>query len=302
MSENNRRLFLDRHDFILNLPERLAQKISKNDPDDPLLLQFVPHINELSEEGLEDPVDDLAFQKSPKLLQKYKSRALMITTSACAMHCRYCFRKNYPYLSSDFINEIELINKDTSLEEILLSGGDPLSLSDDSLFDLLDQLEAIAHIQRIRFHTRFPIGIPERIHEGFLKKISSYKKQIIFVIHVNHVRELDQDILDACRSLLAHKIPVLTQTVLLKGINDSVKELRDLFLRLVNHGIIPYYLHQLDRVKGSLHFEVDPQIGLDLIEELRNQLPGYAIPEYVQEIAHKSSKTPLHSLKSFNCK
>jgi KamA family protein len=209
------------------------------------------------------------------------------------MHCRYCFRKNYPYESSNFTQELELIKADTSLEEIILSGGDPLSLSDEKLFDLLETLEAIPHLKRIRFHTRFLIGIPERIHEGFLKKLKTLKKQVIFVIHVNHVQELDEDIFNACHDLLGCKIPVLSQTVLLKGVNDNLPSLIELFKTLVNHGIMPYYLHQLDPIEGGAHFEVPLNDGLKLYHKLQDHLPGYAVPRYVQEIPHKKSKIPL---------
>jgi KamA family protein len=226
-------------------------------------------------------------------LQKYKSRALIVTTSACAMHCRYCFRKNYPYQSSTFENELLLIQQDPTLDEILLSGGDPLSLGDTQLFALLENLEAISHLKRIRIHSRFLIGIPERMHEGFFKKLKSLKKQIIFVIHVNHKNELDDEILQTCQKLLECKIPVLSQTVLLKGVNDNKEALFNLFDTLINYGIIPYYLHQFDPVLGSMHFEVPVSKGLELIQELRKELPGYAVPTYVQEIPGKLSKTPL---------
>lgn len=294
MSQENRDYFLQKHPFVLNLPTRLAAKIKKNDPNDPILKQFVPTQLELSDEGLQDPVEEMSFQKTSSLLQKYEGRALLITNSACAMHCRYCFRKNYPYQPSIFKQELELVQQDTSIEEILLSGGDPLSLSDDTLFNLLESLDAIAHLKRIRFHTRFVIGIPERIHDGFLKKLKTLSKQIIFVIHINHKNELDQDIIQACKALMFLGIPVLSQTVLLKDVNDNAPTLIALFKELINCGIIPYYLHQFDPVKGSMHFEVNQEEGLKIYQQLRAHLPGYAVPTYVQEIAHQKSKTPLY--------
>lgn len=297
MDQENRGLFLEKHDFVLNLPLRLAAKIEKNNPDDPILKQFVPTLEELSKDGKEDPVEDFSFQKTSSLLQKYEGRALIVSTSACAMHCRYCFRKNYDYQESSFIQELEIIKNDTSLEEVLLSGGDPLSLSDEKLFNLLDELCLIPHVQRIRFHTRFLIGIPERIHEGFLKKMRQLSKQVIFVIHVNHKNEIDEDIKKSCRNLLACGVPVLSQTVLLKGINDCRDTLVELFKELINFGVIPYYLHQFDPVMGSMHFEVSIEKGLEIHSELRSFLPGYAVPTYVQEIPKKDSKTPLTSCK-----
>jgi len=290
---NHRFNFLEKSPFVLNLPLRLAQKIAKKSLNDPILYQFLPLLLEQNTQGALDPVKDKDFQKTTSLLQKYPGRALIITTSACAMHCRYCFRKNYDYLPSNFQNELELIQNDPSLEEILLSGGDPLSLSDEKLFNLLEALDKIPHLKRIRFHTRFIVGIPERIHEGFIKKIQSLKKQLFFVIHVNHAKELDEDIFIACKKLLSCGIPVLSQTVLLKGVNDDIETLVDLFKALSNRGIIPYYLHQFDPVQGSMHFEVPIETGLNLYAQLKNHLPGYAVPSYVQEIPGHLSKTPL---------
>jgi EF-P beta-lysylation protein EpmB len=295
---DKRSCFINRPDFVLNLPYRLACKIKKSSFDDPILKQFVPTKDELVASGHKDPVNDHLFQKTPSLLQKYEGRALVVTTSACAMHCRYCFRQNYPYTTSDYLDEITLVKEDPTIEEILLSGGDPLSLSDEKLFKLLDSLDEIKHLKRIRFHTRFLVGIPERIHEGFLKKLAMLKKQIIFVVHINHKNEIDDEILNACKSIHKLGIPVLTQTVLLRGINDSVEALVDLFKELANNGIIPYYLHQFDPVLGAMHFEVSHNIGMSIHAELKNHLPGYAVPSYVQEIPGKKSKLPVHEIYS----
>jgi EF-P beta-lysylation protein EpmB len=287
-------LFMNLRQFPLNLPLRLAEKIKKNDLSDPLLLQFLPQkLENQSQGGKIDPVEDTAFQKTSCMLQKYAKRALLVTTSACAMHCRYCFRKNYPYEITDFANELKLIQEDPSLEEVLLSGGDPLSLSDEKLFKLLDELDKIEHLKRIRFHTRFIIGIPERIHDDFILKLQSLKKQLIFVVHINHVNELDNDIFLALKKLQRLGIPVLTQTVLLRGVNNSSETLAALFNALINQGIMPYYLHQFDPVEGSMHFEVNIDDGKRIYQELLAMLPGYAVPKYVQEIPHKQSKTPV---------
>lgn len=294
ISDIDAELFMNLRQFPLNLPLRLAQKIKKNDLTDPLLLQFLPKKTEnQSQGGKTDPVEDVAFQKTSCMLQKYAKRALLVTTSACAMHCRYCFRKNYPYEPTDFSQELKLIQEDRSLEEVLLSGGDPLSLSDEKLFKLLDELDKLEHLKRIRFHTRFIIGIPERIHDGFIQKLQSLKKQLIFVVHINHVNELDEDIFFAIHKLQKIGIPVLTQTVLLKGVNNSSETLAVLFNSLINRGIIPYYLHQFDPVDGSMHFEVPIGEGKIIHQELLAILPGYAVPKYVQEIPHKQSKTPV---------
>lgn len=289
---------LKKPDFPLNLPLRLAQKIEKNNLEDPILKQFLPTVLELKDKkGFSlDPVKDETFRKENKLLHKYQGRALLVCTSACPMNCRYCFRKNFPYDTEDklFMDELKAIQNDPSLSEVILSGGDPLSLSNDSLENLLKSLSTIPHVKRIRFHTRYPIGIPERIDEGFIKLLQETSAQIIFIIQCNHPKELDTEIFFHLKKLQSLSIPLFTHTVLLKGINDSISVLKELFETLVNHGIIPYYLNQLDKVQGSSHFEVPTKKGLALMKELRSHLPGYAMPTYVQEIAGEPHKTPLY--------
>lgn len=297
LDDEQKKRLLNKKGFSLNLPRRLAEKIKKRTLDDPVLKQFVPLIDELAETPgfCLSPTEDVSFSKTPQFLQKYQGRALLITTSACAMHCRFCFRQNFPYETSEklFSSELDLIKQDPSLYEIILSGGDPLSLSDGSLKYLLDELEKISHIKIVRFHTRFQIGIPERITDAFLNLLSSTRLQVIFVIHVNHSIELDLDVKNSIKLLQHRGIPILSHTVLLKGVNDSVSTLKDLCLDLISIGVIPYYLNQLDKVIGSSHFEVSISKGLKLIEELRKQLPGYAIPRYIQEVPGMEHKTPL---------
>lgn len=287
--------------FLLNLPYRLAQKMKKKDWKDPLLLQFLPLKQELTDHPLfvSDPVLDDSFKKTSKLLHKYAGRALLLCTSACVMHCRYCFRQNFAYEkeTSDFRQELRELSQDQSLTEIILSGGDPLSLSNAKLRNLLQELNQIPHVQKIRFHTRFPIGIPERIDTEFISMLSCLNKQVIFVIHSNHPNELDDDIFQALKKIQKLGIPLLCQTVLLNQINDDVEVLTDLFNTLSNQGILPYYLHQLDRVKGTQHFETSKEKGKELIKQLSARLPGYSVPKYVQEIPNQPNKTPidLHS-------
>ena len=217
-------------------------------------------------------------------------------TSACAMHCRYCFRKNYPYETADkhYENELESLRQDETIQEIILSGGDPLSLSNESLDQLLSRLQEIPHIKRIRFHSRFPIGIPERIDEEFLQLLKKFTFQFWFIVHVNHPVELDEDVLNALSHIRKLGVPVLNQAVLLKGVNDQEAILEALFRKLANHGIFAYYLHQLDKVQGSAHFEVSKERGLELIRHLEQSLPGYAVPKYVQEIQGEPSKTGIN--------
>lgn len=286
--------------FPLNLPLRLAEKIEKNNLEDPILKQFLPMHEEaeFSPSFVLDPVADASFCKTSKLLHKYQGRALLLASSACAMHCRYCFRQNFDYETTEKSFELEIytLSKDTSLTEIILSGGDPLSLSDFSLKKLLQKLDHISHLKKLRFHTRFPLGIPERITPELLSLLSSLRMQTIFIIHSNHPKELDPDVLEALKKIQKLGVPVLCQTVLLKGVNDSVIILKELFEKLTDHGILPYYLHQLDKVQGAAHFEVSVDEGKQLIESLRSQLPGYAVPRYVQEIPGGLNKMLLHPL------
>lgn len=297
LDDKNRSQLLTSPKFPLLLPRRIAEKMAKNSLQDPIALQFLPFISEMqSQEGfISEPVADASFRKSDKLLQKYEGRALLIACGACAMNCRFCFRQNFSYEHQrrGFENELTYLRSQTSLHEVILSGGDPLNLSDESLKQLLQELSLIDHLRVIRFHTRFPIGIPERITDNFLSLLKASSKQVVFILHINHAKELDSDILTALKKIAQLGIPLLSQTVLLKGVNDDVDALHTLFLTLISNGIIPYYLHQLDRVQGAHHFEVSPETGLALIARLKERLPGYAVPTYVQEIPGMRSKTPI---------
>ena len=298
-----RKILLHKSPFALNLPLRLANKIQKSSLDDPILKQFLPTKDETkSLEGyISDPVGDLASLKETKLLHKYRGRVLLVMTSACAMHCRYCFRQNFPYEkkgSQDYAAEIQYITQDPSIEEVILSGGDPLSLSNKTIASLMDKIGKISHVKRLRFHSRFPIAIPERIDEEFVEMLAKSPLQSYFVIHCNHPKELDDDLFFALRKLQQRGISVLNQAVLLKGINDCSKTLKELFGSLANHGVLAYYLHQLDRVQGSAHFEVSEEKGLELVEAIAKELPGYAVPKYVREIPSQLSKTRIERVQN----
>lgn len=297
LTDDQRKIILQQPRFPLNLPLRLANKITKGTLQDPILSQFLPIIDEnKSQPGfVKDPTAEETFRSAPKLLHKYEGRALLVCSSVCVMNCRFCFRQNFPYEVNEksFAKEIELISQDSSIHEVILSGGDPLSLSDPFLKRILQDIETIPHINRIRFHTRFPIGIPERIDSSFISLLAEVTKQIWFVIHVNHPRELDSDILSKMRELRKLGIIILNQNVLLRGVNDDVQTLKTLFEQLVDNGIVPYYLHQLDRVQGIGHFEVEESKGKELIQAVAALLPGYAIPKYVREIPGEPSKTFL---------
>jgi len=298
LDEKARETILTGSKFPLNLPLRLAQKIEKGTLDDPILKQFLPTKEEsvLTDGFIGDPVGDGKSQQTGKLLHKYHGRVLLVCTSACAMHCRYCFRQNFAYEVSDktYRDELNYIRHHPTIREVILSGGDPLSLPNRILERLLIQLSEIAHIKHIRFHTRYPIGIPERIDESFVSLIDKLPQQVWFVIHCNHPKELDSEIFSHLARLKRVGATLLNQAVLLKGVNDRVEVLQELCETLIDNGILPYYLHQLDRVQGAHHFEVEDEVGLRLIEELRQLLPGYAVPKFVREIAGEKSKTELY--------
>lgn len=295
LNEEQRSQISPKPRFILNLPRRLADKIQKGTLDDPILRQFLPTISEsVQTEGyVNDPVGDTGCRRGSKLLHKYLGRVLLVCTSACAMHCRYCFRQNFDYdvVDKTFGEELRMISEDPTITEVILSGGDPLSLPDTILGPLLKKISHIPHINRIRFHTRFPMGVPERIDDAFVEMIGDLPQQVWFVIHVNHPNELDEEIFSRLRALQKRGVVVLNQTVLLKGVNDDLQTLRQLCELLVDRGIFPYYLHLLDRVQGAAHFEVSEAEGVELVDQLMACLPGYAVPKLVREIAGKSSKT-----------
>jgi len=296
--ENTSDLLTKKPSFVLNVPLRLAEKMKKKDVKDPLFRQFVPlkEEQEITEGFKENPTDDPNFQLTPKLLQKYSGRALLLPTSACAMHCRYCFRQNFPYEKKTSLEkELEALKKDPTLQEVILSGGDPLSLGNEQLKKLLEELDTISHIKLIRFHSRFLIGIPERIDTEFLQILRACSKQITFVIHSNHPKELDLSVERSLKKIAKLGIPLLCQTVLLKGVNDKLNVLENLIFRLLEMGVIPYYLHQLDPIQGGKHFEVEKSEGLQLIKELRKRVPGYGLFRFVQELPGKSSKTEVTS-------
>ncbi|MDP1835257.1 MAG: KamA family radical SAM protein [Chlamydiales bacterium] len=294
--EQRQQIFSPRR-FPLNLPRRLAEKIAKGTLDDPILRQFVPNkLEEVAQPGFGcDPVGDDSSMMTSKLLKKYQGRALLICTSACAMHCRYCFRQHFDYDVKDklFHEELEAIRQDSSIHEVILSGGDPLSLSDNHLKHLVQDIADIPHVKRLRFHSRFPIGIPERVDEVFLSLFDSTRLSLWFVIHSNHASELDEDVLAALQRLKRRGFMLLNQAVLLRGVNDTADSLAALCEKLANNGVLPYYLHQLDRAKGVGHFEVSEEEGHALIKAVSARLSGYAVPKYVREVAGEANKIVL---------
>lgn len=288
--------------FPIVVPEPYLRRIEKGEPNDPLLLQVLADSREMaSAEGFtSDPLREKAAQSgaAASLIQKYDRRALVIATGACAVHCRYCFRRHFPYgeagLTPERLAATTLaLRADAELDEVILSGGDPLSLSDRKLSELVRAIEGVPHVQRLRIHTRLPVVIPSRVTRSLVRMLQQTRLVPWVVVHINHVQEIDADVVKSLARLTDAGIPVLNQAVLLKGVNDSVEALESLCRTLVNLRVMPYYLHQLDRVTGAAHFEVEEPEGLSLIEALRARLPGYAVPRYVREIAGAASKTPL---------
>lgn len=286
--------------FGLFAPLGYVDRMRYGDPHDPLLRQILPLDVELDDvAGFQiDPVGDAQAKLQPGLLKKYQGRALLVTTGACAIHCRYCFRRHYPYGESprspdDWQPALEAVAADRSIDEVILSGGDPLTLVDSHLAELARRIAAIEHVQRLRVHTRLPIVIPERVTDELLGRLRGTRLVPVMVVHANHAQELDARVLTALARLIDAGIPVLNQAVLLRGVNDNVDALAELSTRLINARVMPYYLHQLDRVAGAAHFEVPVDQGRALVEALRARLPGYAVPRYVVEQPGAVSKTPL---------
>lgn len=291
--------------FPMRVPSGFVSRMRAGDPNDPLLRQVLPSPEEsVNVEGYsEDPVGDLDAAIAPGVLQKYSGRALLVTTGACAIHCRYCFRRAYPYADKslsrrEFKAAFKAIETDSTLEEIILSGGDPLSLSNEKLAVLLETSTAISHIRRIRIHTRIPVVLPERIDPQLLDIITGCSRPVIVVIHCNHAREIDESAASAIASLIKTGATLLNQSVLLRGINDSADTLTDLSERLFETGVLPYYLHQLDPVAGAAHFNVEDHRAIELIDTIAGRLPGYLVPRLVREIPGESAKKPLHALLS----
>jgi EF-P beta-lysylation protein EpmB len=276
--------------FPCLVPPSYLARIERGNPRDPLLLQVLPSAAEaLAAPGFTlDPVDERTATLTPGLLQKYPGRALLVVTSACPVHCRYCFRRHFPYDdrptgADPWEPALAALRADDSIEEIILSGGDPLTASDARLADLVTQLSAIPHLSRLRVHTRTPVMIPSRVTDELLAWLTGSRLTPVMVLHANHANELDAEVAAAVECLRCAGVMLLNQTVLLRGVNDTVDAQCALGRRLVEIGVTPYYLHQLDRVAGAAHFEVSIERGHELIAEMRRRLPGYAVPQYVQE-------------------
>lgn len=283
--------------FPLRVPLSFAACMEKGNPHDPLLRQVLPVNEELNAyPGFSlDPVGDLESATQTGILHKYHGRVLLINTGSCAINCRYCFRRNFPYADLQLSKQkedaaVQAIQDDTSIAEVILSGGDPLLLSDARLTRLILQLGRIKHLKRIRIHSRLPIVLPARITDELINTLKLSPKQIIIIVHCNHANELNDRVIAACNVLKNSGITLFNQSVLLKGVNDNAKVLGELSEQLFCHGIIPYYLHLLDKATGTGHFEVSEEDALALIRQVQAALPGYLVPKLVKEQAGAASK------------
>ncbi|WP_151710268.1 EF-P beta-lysylation protein EpmB [Acinetobacter brisouii] len=292
--------------FKLRIPRAFVGKMNVGDPFDPLLLQVLPHHLELEDhEGfVTDPLGEEQANQLPGVLHKYQSRFLLTLTGACAVHCRYCFRRHFPYQENlpkneDWIQIKQYLLDHPDINEVILSGGDPLTLTNKKLALWIERLESLPQLKMLRIHSRVPIVIPDRIDEEFISLLKNSRLHIILVIHSNHASEIDEYTAKQLQRLTENRVTVLNQAVLLKGVNDSVEQLAALSYRLLDARVMPYYLHVLDKVKGAHHFDL-PTTSIDQIyTELLARLPGYLVPKLVREIAGEKNKTPLYGTPIF---
>ena len=288
--------------FPLRVPRGYVARMRKGDPSDPLLRQVLPDSDERDVVAgfLEDPVADLKAMAVPGVLHKYRGRVLLVPTGACAVHCRYCFRRHFPYADANpapgaWRQAMDYIASDSSVSEVILSGGDPLLLADHRLSELATQLAAIPHITRLRLHTRLPIVLPERINDDLVTWLRDCPLQKVIVMHANHSNEMTADVAASLAKLKGCDATLPNQAVLLRGVNDSVEALAGLSEALFASGVLPYYLHLLDKVQGAAHFEVTEDTATNLMIELANRLPGYLVPRLVREVPGAPAKRPIDS-------
>ena len=286
--------------FPVRVPLPFIKRINKGDINDPLLRQVMPLSSEfvITDGFVTDPLQehDTAVEG---LLHKYKNRVLMIVKSGCAVNCRYCFRRHFPYQENSpnkqrWQQALQYIVEHEEITEVIFSGGDPLMANDEHLAWLVTQIEAIAHIKRLRIHTRLPVVIPNRITHDLINLLSKSRLKVTMVLHINHGNEIDSDFDRALEPLRAARIPLFNQSVLLKGVNDSADTLIALSEKMFDIGIIPYYLHLLDAVQGAAHFDVTEQEAIKIVKKMLATLPGFLMPKLVREIAGEANKTPIN--------
>jgi EF-P beta-lysylation protein EpmB len=286
--------------FPLRVPRAFIARMRHGDPADPLLRQVLPVLDEARVvPGFAlDAVGDGAARAARGVIRKYRGRALLVATGACAVHCRYCFRRHFPYAGETAAAEgwreaVAAIGADTSIDEVILSGGDPLALATPKLAELTDALAAIPHLRRLRIHTRLPIVLPERVDAPLLAWLRALPWPVAVVVHANHANEFDGAVDAAMAALRDAGATLLNQAVLLRGVNDSADALAELSGRAFAAGVLPYYLHQLDRVAGTAHFEVPDARARELHAALAARLSGYLVPRLVREVPGDTGKRPL---------
>jgi L-lysine 2,3-aminomutase len=289
--------------FPLRATRSFVSRIQKGNPQDPLLLQILPLGVELegTTDFSADPLDEKSFSPVAGLVHKYRSRVLLIAATQCAVNCRYCFRRHFPYGDHQLSRaqwqvSLAYVRANPEINEVILSGGDPLSLSDKQLGWLLEEVAAIPHVKRLRIHSRYPVVLPSRITDELLAFFASTRLKVVMVIHSNHPQEIDPIVSQALMKFVDRGLTILNQTVLLKGINDSSAILALLSETLFDAGVMPYYLHLLDKVSGAAHFGVPENHARALYGELLTLLPGYLVPKLVREVPHQDSKTPVMPL------
>ncbi|MFD1008846.1 MULTISPECIES: EF-P beta-lysylation protein EpmB [Oceanisphaera] len=291
--------FKARRLFPMRVPRPFAAKMRKGDANDPLLRQVLPLVAEFDEVPgfVTDPLEE-HHSALPGLLHKYRSRVLLVVRGGCAVNCRYCFRRHFPYADNSpnqagWQAALNYISEHPEINEVILSGGDPLMAKDAQLATLLDGLEAIKHLKRVRIHTRLPVVIPARLTDELRQRLSTSRLQAVMVLHINHANEIDDNLSQRLSSWRTAGITLLNQSVLLAGVNDSTSALCELSERLFSAGILPYYLHQLDKVAGAAHFAVDDLTATALMADMLTQLPGFLVPKLVREIGGEHHKTPI---------
>jgi L-lysine 2,3-aminomutase len=283
--------------FPTRVPRGFAQRMQKQNPRDPLLLQVLSQSEELSlMTGFsEDPLAEKQSNPITGLIHKYHGRVLLTVIGACAVHCRYCFRRHFPYAQNNpgregWLSVIEYIRQDLSIHEVILSGGDPLLANDKTLHFLINALETIPHVTTLRIHTRIPVVLPERITHSLCEFLKNSRLKIVIVLHVNHPQELSDEVKNVCDMFRAYGFYLLNQSVLLRGINDDCEVLVSLSERLFSYGILPYYLHLLDKVQGASHYDLPREQAKALHQALSKYLPGYLVPRLVQEVPNAPHK------------
>lgn len=286
--------------FALRVPQRFVDKMIPGDPCDPLLLQVLPLAAELqrSDGYIQDPLAEHQMRRHAGLLHKYRSRILIVLSGACGINCRYCFRRHFDYQDNrlaqqDIDQIIAYVQADTGINEIILSGGDPLVVSNRRLDAIITALETVPHVKRLRIHSRMPVVIPQRIDHGLLTRIAQSRLRFIMVVHANHAAELDADFISAMNQLAQQGVMLLNQSVLLKGVNDQADTLVELSETLFDAGVQPYYLHLLDPVAGAAHFDVNESQARGLMRSIMARLPGYLVPRLVREVPGELSKTAI---------